>query len=330
MSLYSLSGALGGLSIDSTGLLELLPVEISLSIAEFHDHESLVCLGATCSSLRKFVLNDVNSLWTMLHDKRWTSGKRLRVAGPPSKRPRDRIVDVDDNIDWHLEFSRRFTLDKSVPGRLAKLPAEDSRDVELASEEHTELLATLLIDGADIYDKLKLLSGDSEYSYEAKDILVRINRHEASNDWINLRLTLAGDNIAGYEDGTMVLTKYCQTAEDLVHRISSDEIYDEMNLELDELTVDDLGDFEYVDLMGGIMDSVLLDKVLKNRKGNAAIVANVELRVTYLDLSISSPMAAEWWHAMRTIVVAQCLARDSTDGFQDAMLIQLHFPDLMS
>ena len=113
---YTLPEALASLSTDPSrqpvfSLTHFL-AEINVCIAEFLDHESLVRLGTTCFPLRQLVLNDGNSLWKALHDKRWSSGSRFRFDGAPSQRPRGGIVVVDDDMNWQAEFIRRITLEK--------------------------------------------------------------------------------------------------------------------------------------------------------------------------------------------------------------------------
>jgi len=111
-------------------------------------------------------------------------------------------------------------------------------------------------------------------------MLLRINNVEALADWMTLH-TSAND-LLSIEDGMMVISKLFQQGEDLLKRSSSDDIYDEINLQLDTMTSKDLRlrDLERVEEFGGQIDLFLLDKVLKNRKGVHQSYLTIASRVT--------------------------------------------------
>lgn len=297
-----LSSALTTLSVGPGDIalfsLASMPKEIIIGIAEFLCHESLVQLGATCSFIQQIVSTDLNSHWKLLHDKRWSSGKLLRFTGPPSQRPRDGVIIVDEGMDWKAEFIRRVALDKNVPLRLAQLAAEpDVGDL-------------LVKDGADIFNKLVHLSKDPDYEHvtNAKNTLDRINQAEVQADLDALTQALTDNEFtASYEDMMMVFSKLFQGDDELIERNSSDEIYDEMNMQMDGLTVEDLREFEVVSELGAgatsanIYDVVFLDKVLKNKRGMIVSLVNIALRLVDREQSIS---VEDWWGVMKTMVLS--------------------------
>ncbi len=71
---------------------------------------------------------------------------------------------------------------------------------------------------------------------------------------------------------TMMLSK-------LLHRSTSDEIYDELNSQLENMTSDDLKDFQVVEEYENI-ECALPDKVMKNTKGVRALYYMIKWRVT--------------------------------------------------
>ena len=146
---------------------------------------------------------------------------------------------------------------------------------------HAEVLMNLEEYGADVYEKLKSYckGTNSENADAAKKAMVEVNVAEARADW-----RLYGR--LGYEDGMMVISKLFQSVDDLISRSSTDEIYSEINRELDALTVEDLKGFDRAE------DTVLLDKVLKNRRGLLPSLVNMAFRV------VGTPLPAaivEWW-----------------------------------
>ena len=244
----------------------LLPLEIVAGIAEFQDHQSLTALGATCTSLHQFVCN-ADSLWKTLHDQRWRHGKRNRFKGPPSRRPRGGVVFVDDEgiISWREEFIRRHLLDKGLPERIARLQAMGN-----GRESPFE---GLIQDGADIFDSIKLLCKNLGYPGEVVALLSCINAGEAQDDWEMLQSI----HEVGYEDGLMVISKLMQPMNVLLGRSSPDDIYDEINGELDELCIKDLESFDVVEELfgGGDMDTILLHKALASKRVDQLVLSLV-------------------------------------------------------
>ena len=299
----SISAALAGLSIYSSDdwPLSHLPKEIIIGMAKYLDHRSLVQLGATCSTFWQLTKNDVDGHWKLLHDKNWSSGKLLHFNGPPSQRPRDGVVPVDDGRNWRKEFLRRVELDQRV---LAILPLiADLLRREEESPVH-DIIRCHGAYGADIYDQLRLLSTNPLYEEAATKILVEANIADAIYDLTSLYHE-PNLSAAGYEDVMMVASKIFQSQEDLMRRNSLDDIYDEINLNLDQLTAEDLSQFEHVgeDEDGGVslqrervnnLDAIFLDKVLENRKGVTMTLAALWwFRVKGAD---SMPYSkAEWW-----------------------------------
>ncbi|KAL7547067.1 hypothetical protein ACHAWF_010390 [Thalassiosira exigua] len=224
-----------------------LPEQTFVVIAAFLNYESLYNLGTADSLTRQQLLPH----WTVLHDARWSCGKLLRFPGLPSQWPRDGARATDETLNWREEFFRRYELDKSVPKRIAKLSEYESHDSPLSLR--------LRCDGADIWDKLTLLSCkglpkriaklveyeflDSPHSLrslrlrcDGADIKVKramklINDAEAKAEWTAMA-TIHADS-ATFEDALMILFKYCQTHKSLVERKSSDEIYNVINRHLD-------------------------------------------------------------------------------------------------
>ena len=276
-----------------------MPKEVIISIAECLDHESLVHLGATCSSLQQLVMMDLDSHWRMLHNHRWRNGKRLRFNGPPSLIPRGRAPVVDADLNWREEFIRRFVLDKSVPGILERFKTRGFKwkgdsDVATLVEEHQ----------ADVFDQLKLLCGESEYSDGAQKMLISINANEAKLDWQNLHIE-ANVNRAGYKDGLFVISKLFQQS--FTNKNSTDEIYDDINRELYGLTLDDLEGFETVDAReSGGVDAYLIEKVLKNKRGtNFTLLAIANSRVEVLRSRLDAKV--EFWHCVKTALALHCV-----------------------
>mmetsp|Transcript_7248 Transcript_7248/g.15766 ORF Transcript_7248/g.15766 Transcript_7248/m.15766 type:complete len:219 (-) Transcript_7248:696-1352(-) len=208
-------------------------MEINVGIAAFLDHESSTGLGETCSTLRLLASDDVDSLRKELHDERRRSGRRLRFDGPPSRRPRGGIGPIDEVPGWRDEFVRRSVLDETVPILLTRV------------EEIDDALSALLEAGTDIYDELKLLCKDQEYSTAANKVMIRINHIEALADWTALHFA-PNRRVTSIEDGMLVISKLHQSSEDLLERYSSDAIYDEINVESDGMSPEDVEVFEVV------------------------------------------------------------------------------------
>ena len=118
-------------------------------------------------------------------------------------------------------------------------------------------------------------------------------------DWQNLHIE-ANVNRAGYKDGLFVISKLFQQS--FTNKNSTDEIYDDINRELDGLTLDDLEGFETVDAReSGGVDAYLIEKVLKNKRGtNFTLLAIATSRVELLRSRLDAKV--EFWQCVKTCV----------------------------
>ena len=95
----SITDALAALSMEEEGsslLEEILSssTKVLVCASSFLDEKALLRLGATCHEFRSIILDDIDSVWRNLFDKRW---------------PNHKIKSIDEG-DWREEFTTRFTI----------------------------------------------------------------------------------------------------------------------------------------------------------------------------------------------------------------------------
>ena len=130
------------------------------------------------------------------------------------------------------------------------------------------------------------------------------------------------DNAVGFEDGMMIVSKLFQSSEDFIRRSSYDEIYGEINLQLDGLIWRDLTCFEQIDEFDGDMNTFLLEKLLKDRRGMAQSVTTITPRVNGVPLTDPT---AEWWRVMKVFVVAWSEERGEGNGGHSILTAMMTF-----
>ena len=129
---------------------------------------------------------------------------------------------------------------------------------------------------------------------------------------------------AGYEDVLMVASKLFQSIDDIIKRKSPDEIYDEINSNIYQLTKENLremlidedeGDENNVIIQepGIILDAIFLDKVFERRKGVPIALGAIASRVIG---TASMPWSKlEWWDWTVTFICRR-LAEEEDERFR--------------
>lgn len=215
-------------SSSSSTTITLFPTDIQKLILQHLDGSELLRLRATNIYYRDIITNDIQDIWKIREDERWSNSKRKIVPTTHNRyslnindwsRANGWMLHPTDiiNNNWYQEFMRRCKLDSGIYGQMCRLEIQRG-----LGRSTNDTWYSLMSDGQDIIDGIKRIirrkysNSTSSTNYDKDCICIKIlngiSRCIVYRQWKYLHdpAILPHTNV---EDGAIVIAKFYDQSE---------------------------------------------------------------------------------------------------------------------